>query len=98
MHPLERLVQTRHQILAAAPFAVRTVPHAVTRLRRDKQLISVRTEIFIHQPTERLFRTTGRNTVVVRKIKMGDTVVERKTGDSAASLKWTFLSEIVPET
>jgi hypothetical protein len=39
-HALQALVTGRDEILAAAPFAIGTRPHVVTRLGRDDQLIA----------------------------------------------------------
>ena len=98
LHPLQRLVDARHQILTATPFAIRAGPHIITRLRGYEQLIAVRPEIFVHQPPESLLRTPVRVAVVIGEVEMGNAVVKCIAGDSAAALERGVVTEVVPET
>ena len=97
-HPFERLIEAGDQILAATPLSVRTVPHAVTGFGGDKEFIPVRTEIFIHQTSEIGFCATGRNTIVVRKIKMRHAMVKSIPTDSTTAFKRRIVAKIMPES
>src|SRR5262249_17203924 len=96
-HPLERLVERREEVLPGPPVAVRAGPHVVAGLRRDDELIAVRTEILPDDRAERLLRGAVRRPVVVGEVEVGDAEIEGAAEDRPARLERPVAAEVVPE-
>ena len=95
--PLKRLIDACHQILPAAPVAIRARPHIVPGLRCDHELIPVRHEILVQQMSCIDLRTAILRAVVIRQIELRDTEVEGRPHHLSHILIIPVRSEIVPE-
>ena len=92
------LVQTRYEILSAAPVAVRAFPHIESGLRADYQLIPVRTQILSEYLSKVLLRTSVHWTIVVCYIKMCYSVVKCGKTHLLHILVVVICSKVVPES
>ncbi len=97
-HPLKALVQAGQQIFPAAPVSIRSRPHVITCFCADDQLVSVRSQIFFQYSPEILLRAAGRRPIIIRKIKMTDSVVKGSKTKFLHGFKVSGISKIVPES
>ena len=95
-HTLQALIQAGHQVLFTAPVAVRSGPHIITSLRGNHQFIPVHTQILFQDTSEIFFCSTVYRSIVVRQIKMCDTVVKSGVTHVQHIVKIPIGSEIVP--
>ena len=95
-HTLQALIQAGHQVLFTAPVAVRSGPHIITGLRGNHQFIPVHTQILFQDTSEIFFCSTVYRSIVVRQIKMCDTVVKSSVTHVQHIVKIPIGSEIVP--
>ena len=96
-HPAQALVQAGQQVFAAAPVAVGTVPHRVTRLGRDDQLIAVRHQVVAQDLAKIALGGTRLGAVVVGQVKVGDAVVKRGAAERTHVLVRGGIAKIVPQ-
>ena len=97
LHTFQTLVERGHQILAAAPIAIRAGPHVIAGFRRDEQFVAIGPEVLVHQSSHRLLGRTIDRTIVVSQVEMRDAVVEGIMGNLPASLIWIHAAEIMPK-
>ncbi len=95
--PLQALVATGDQVLPAAPFAIRSVPHQIARLAADQQLVPMAHEIRPQDLAKGRFGAAGRRAIVVGQIEMGDAMVKRRAADRALGLMRGVMAEVVPQ-
>ena len=96
-HAAQALIQAGQQVLAAAPIAVGAVPHRVSRLGGDDQLVAVG-----HQVVPQNFAKVGLGrarfrAVVVGQVKVGDAVVKGGTAERPHVLVGRSIAKIVPQ-
>ncbi len=96
-HPQEALVEAREQVLPRPAVSVRTRPHVVAGLARDDELVAIRPEITLKEPTEVLLGRAVRRPVVVGEVEVRDPEVERASDDRATRLERTVVAEVPPE-
>ncbi|MNI77439.1 hypothetical protein D3C73_1337320 [compost metagenome] len=96
-HPLQALIQAGHQVFAGAPLAVWAWPHIISGLAGDDHLIAVRLEVFLQDRTESLFRRPRRRSVVIGKVEVGDSQIERSAHHRSAVLKDIVAAEVMPQ-
>jgi hypothetical protein len=97
-HSLQGLVTAADQVLATPPLSIRTWPHIVASLAGDDQLIPVRGKVPFQDGTKPLFCTSSRWTIIVRQIKMGNTIVKCSGENAPAYLVVSLCPKIVPES
>ena len=97
VHPRQRLVQRRKQVLAGAPLSVRSGPHVVAGLGRDHQLVAVRPQVVGEHPSEVDLGRPVRWAVVVGEIEMGDPDIEGASDDRPLPLVRPVVAEVVPQ-
>ena len=76
MHPLQALVDTGDQVLAAAVVPVGAGPHIVSRLGGQEQLVPVGMPVRVHVQAEVPLRLPVGRAVIVRQVEVGDAQVE----------------------
>ena len=96
-HALEALIETRDQIFARAPVAVRAVPHGVAGFGADNEFVAMRGKVGLQDATEIFFRGTRRRTVIVGEIEMRDAEIERAAQHRATGLEDINPTKVVPE-
>ena len=96
-HALQALIQAGHEILFAAPVAVRSGPHIITGFRGNDQFISIPSQSFCKDPSKIFLRTARLRSIVVCQIKMCDPVVKCRKAHLSHIFIHTGISEIVPE-
>ena len=84
-------------ILLGSALPIRAVPHIEAGLGRDDQLIPVRLEILGKEFTKILFSTSVWRAIVVGKVKMCDSKIERLPENSPGNVQVVRISEIVSE-
>ena len=97
LHSLQALVKRGHQVFSGAPVAIRPRPHVVTCFRRDEQLVTIRTEILIHQSSHRLLSRAVNRSIVVGQIEMVDTVIKSIVSNLTAAFVRINTTKIMPE-
>ena len=96
-HALQAPVQAGQQVLAAAPVAVGAVPHQVTGLGGDDQLVAVDAEVVPQNFTKIPLGSARLGAVVVGKVKVGDAVVKCRAAERAHILIRGGVTEIMPQ-
>ena len=97
-HALQALIQAGHEILFAAPVAVRSGPHIITGFRGNHQFITIYTQILFQNTTEILFCRTVYRSVVVRQIEVCDTVIKSSVTHVQHVVKIPIGAKIVPQS
>ena len=97
-HAPQALIEAGQHVFAAAPFAVRAVPHVVTGLGRDHDLIAQLGKIMPQHGAEAFLGRSRRRTVIVGEIEMGDAKIEGAAAQRTLHLKRRVAAEIVPES
>ena len=97
-HSSQALVEAGNEVFSRSPFSVRSGPHQVARLRRDDQLVAVRSKVLPEDLAEVFFGGSGRRAVIVRQIEMGDAEVECMSEHRPRIFKRVDSAEIVPES
>ena len=97
-HSFQALIQTRQHIFSASPVPIRTIPHQISCLRADDQFISVRSHLFF-QNTSKMYLCASRlRPVIVRHIKMGDSMIKCRKTHPFHILKISSVPEIMPQS
>ena len=96
-HPAQALVQAGHQILLAAPVAVRPRPHVVSGFGGDDQLVPVGPKALFQDAAEILLRRAVHRAVIVGQVEMGDAIVERSLAHVQHVVEIAVGAEIVPQ-
>ena len=97
MHPLEGLINGSHQIFPASVIAVRALPHVISGLGGQDQLVAVRMPVAIHVNAEIALRLAVRRAIVVGEIKMRDSVVKRCSKQTLLHAKGRNVSKVMPQ-
>lgn len=88
---------TSSDIECYAPVAVGAVPHQVTGLGGDDQLVAVDAEVVPQNFTKIPLGSARLRAVVVGKVKVGDAVVKRRAAERAHILIRGGVTEIMPQ-
>ena len=97
MHPLQRLIQTADQVLAAAVVAVGARPHVEARLGGDNQLVAMGVPVAIHVHAEIALGLAVGRSVVVGPIEVGDSAVKGRAQQALLHAEERDIAEIVPQ-
>ncbi|MPM39357.1 hypothetical protein SDC9_85990 [bioreactor metagenome] len=71
-HPLQALVTTGNEILAAPPLTIRARPHVVAGFGGNDELITIGSELVGEHLAEASLCTATRRSIVVCKVEVGD--------------------------
>ena len=96
-HPAEALVEAGEKVLARAVVAVWSRPHVVAGLGRDDQLVAIASQVRPEDPPEVRLGRPGRRAVVVGKVEVGDTAVERPEHGGPLRGERSVVAEVLPE-
>ena len=72
----QTLIQAGNDIFLASPVTVRAIPHKITGFGADQDLIPVDVKFFLHDPAKVGLCAAWLRTVVIRKIKMRDSMIK----------------------
>ena len=97
LHAFQTLVERCHEILSAAPVAIRAGPHVVACLRRDEELVAIGAEVLVHQSSHGLLCRAVYWAVVVGQVEVRDAMVEGIVGYLTAAFVGVYASEVMPE-
>src|SRR4030095_3756071 len=86
-HALQALIEACKKVLLRTPVTIRSWPHVITCFCRNDELITVSRKIRSQDLSEILFCSTGRWSIVIRKIKMGNAMIECISENASAVLK-----------
>ena len=95
-HALQALIQAGHEILFAAPVAVRSGPHIITGFRGNDQFISIPSQSFCKDPSKIFLRTARYRSIIVCQIKMCNAMVKCCVAHVLHIIKIPIGAEIVP--
>jgi hypothetical protein len=94
--PFQALIQTGQHIFPGSPFAIRPLPHIIARFGRNDQLIPICGKVLLQDPAEILLGGSGRRTIIVGQIKMGNAQVKCPVYHCPAVFQSVNTAEIVP--
>jgi hypothetical protein len=93
----QTLIEAGEEVFPRPEVTIGTRPHVPTGFGGDDELVSVRAEVLAEDPPEIDLCTSVRGSVVVGQIEVGDTQVESTPQDGTLSIKWSVVTEVLPQ-